>query len=101
MTDESQERPVQDAQRTLEGQVRELTRKNKALHKMLAEQADRVRSLEASLESERADPNDDYVMLGGKAHPIIGNFRADNTFVEVKRGHCPEGITLIAIDKVH
>lgn len=41
------------------------------------------------------------VVVDGVVHPSIGSFRADNTFVEVKRGHCPEGVTLIAIDKQH
>lgn len=41
------------------------------------------------------------VFFRGVAYPIIGDFRADNTFAEVKRGHCPEGVTLVAIDRPH
>lgn len=43
----------------------------------------------------------DYVSWRGEVHQIIGDFRADNTFAEVKRGHCPEGVTLLAIARPH
>lgn len=46
-------------------------------------------------------PTGDYVSFKGEHHKVIGDFRADNTFSEVKRGHCPEGVTLIAIEKQH
>lgn len=41
------------------------------------------------------------VLIDGVSQSVLGDFRADNTFAEVKRGHCPEGVTLIAIDKKH
>ena len=41
------------------------------------------------------------VTIDGQVQNVIGDYRADNTFVEVKRGFCPEGVTLIAIDKIH
>lgn len=41
------------------------------------------------------------VAIDGVTQTVIGNFRADNTFAEVKRGHCPEGVTLVAIDRPH
>lgn len=41
------------------------------------------------------------VFLDGEAHEVIGVFRADNTFTDVKRGYCPEGATLVAIAKPH
>lgn len=92
-----------------------------ALEKTLATKATRLEKLEAaaaegrelratiqrvSAERDglaarvRADSEGDYVSLDGQVHPIIGVFRADNTFTEVKRGHCDEGVTLVAIPKV-
>lgn len=48
-----------------------------------------------------AAPAGDAVVLGGVRHAILGTFRADNTFAPVKQGFCEEGITLVAIAKVH
>lgn len=62
----------------------------------------RKRADKAEGQLRRATPaqDGDRVVLGGQIHRVINCFRADNTFVEVKRGHCDEGITLVAIDKV-
>lgn len=42
-----------------------------------------------------------YAMFQGQTYKIVGDYRADNTFVPVKQGYCDEGLTLLAIDKVH
>lgn len=70
------------------------------LEKRLKIAAAAVRKYEATLGvREAAAPVGDRVVLGGLNYAIAGTFRADNTFVEVKRGHCEEGITLVAINK--
>lgn len=46
-------------------------------------------------------PKGNFAVLDGTTYPIIGDFRAGNTFEEVKKGNCPEGVTLLAIDKAH
>lgn len=46
-------------------------------------------------------PSGDYVVFKGETHQIIGDFRADANFDQVKKGHCDEGITLIAIARLH
>lgn len=76
---------------------RELTDvKNK--HEFQRKRADK---LEAQLKRTAPEsPRGDHAVVGGKSYPIVGSFRADNTFVEVKKGHCDEGLTLLAIDKV-
>ncbi len=61
----------------------------------------RLQRKSAEDEAASARPSGDYVQFRGATYDIIGDFRADNTFAEVKRGHCPEGVTLIAIDKTH
>lgn len=66
--------------------------------------ADLTRKLDealAKLAEKVLEVPSDSVSFMGNTYRIIGDFRADNTFVEVKRGHCPEGVTLLAIDKVH
>ena len=74
---------------------------------------DRVKSFEAEVldfetKREKSSQGPDAlvgdggsVFWNGEYHQVIGTYRADNTFVEVKRGHCPEGVTLIAISKSH
>lgn len=78
------------------------TKRADDLEKRLKIAAAAVRKYEAARgQLEVAAPTGDRVVLGGLDYMITGTFRADNTFVEVKRGHCEEGVTLIAIDKVH
>jgi hypothetical protein len=70
-------------------------------------QKKRAGKLEAALKdlstsAKAASPTSGIVVIvDGVTQTVIGDFRADNTFVEVKRGHCPEGVTLVAIDKRH
>ena len=66
-------------------------------------EADLARVLHTHAEDEAVNqvPTGDYASFGGTTYAIIGDFRADNTFAEVKRGYCPEGITLLAINKPH
>lgn len=78
----------------LEAQLRDA----QGRHEFQRKRADRA---EAKLKSQPAAASSkDCVLLDGAAYDIIGTFRADNTFVEVKRGHCDEGTTLVAIKKV-
>jgi hypothetical protein len=67
-----------------------------AKHEFQRKRADKA---EAKLKLAPGSPAGDHVVLEGRVYPIVGSFRADNTFVEVKRGHCDEGITLVAIQK--
>jgi hypothetical protein len=75
--------------------------------KALTQSLEAASSLSTDLVSEldslrnSASPKGTHVVLDGVRHDVIGAFRADNTFVEVKRGYCPEGVTLVAIDKKH
>lgn len=50
-------------------------------------------------EEVKEAPEENYVMLDGKRYSIRGMYRADNTFVDVKRGYCHEGNTLIEIER--
>lgn len=60
-----------------------------------------VEKLEKKLTASKAAPTGDVVYLGGVSYPVLSTHRADNTFAEVKRGHVGEGLTLVAIDKIH
>lgn len=77
------------------------TNRGDALQKQLDAANAQIKDLQAKAKKGAAAPPADGVYIGGTRHDIIGNFRADNTFVEVKRGHCPEGVTLVAIAKNH
>lgn len=101
--------------------IKELEDLLKSVEKTHAFQADRADKLEADLKAanekhnfqkKRADKLEAFsknappakgifVLIDGVQYESIGDFRADNTFVEVKRGHCPEGVTLVAINKQH
>ena len=68
----------------------------------LAGASKKIKLLEEQLKKQKsAVPTGDCVIFEGKTYEIKGHFRADNTFVEVKRGHCDEGCTLIAIARPH
>lgn len=100
-----------DAQDPRDARIADLEAKLKATSERLDFQKKRALKLEAALKelSERpaaAPPGAEErygfaVYLDGVRCQVLGDFRADNTFVEVKRGHCPEGVTLLAIDKIH
>jgi len=77
------------------------TKRADDLEKRLKVAAAAVRKYETARAAEAEATASDRVVLDGQEHRIIGAFRADSTFVEVKRGHCPEGVTLVAIDKTH
>jgi hypothetical protein len=71
-------------------------------HEFQRKRATRLESTLKDLQkpSEPIAPEGEIVFKG-QSYRVLGDFRADNTFAEVKRGHCPEGVTLIAIDKAH
>lgn len=111
-------KPAAEAPAPEVDQVAELTKKLKTetdkhafqkrradgLQKSLDEQQATIDTLRRDLAAKEATavrPPASAVVLDGEIHPIIGMFRADNTFNEVKRGNCPEGVTLVAIDKTH
>lgn len=63
---------------------------------------EKVIDLEKQLKAKgdkRKLPEGDFVVFGGLLYKITGNYRADNTFVEVKRGYCHEGSTLLSIER--
>lgn len=97
---------VDTAVLTHEQKIKELTDKVAALeadNAALAKSAEtQIDSLKLQLkERATAQPSGDYAVFGGVTYKIIGDFRADNTFSEVKKGHCDEGITLLAIERPH
>lgn len=71
------------------------------LENQLKDALSRVKQVEKkNLElAKSAAPEGDHVVFEGKTYAVKGAFRADNTFAEVKRGHCEEGCTLIAIER--
>ena len=78
-----------------DARIAELEKKNADLTKKLKEaKTEPVAAPPASLPSNA-------VFLDGVQYEIHGTFRADNTFSEVKRGHCEEGVTLVAISRPH
>lgn len=95
----------------IDGRIKELEAELKSVKDKFFTQKKRAEKAEALLKDLEKRPvtkvvsdpvgTNDCVILGGISWPIVGNFRADNTFVEVKRGHCHEGLTLIAINKQH
>ena len=94
----------------LKAQLSDLQDKFNAEAKTHAYQAKRADDLQVQLTAATAKgkaaptsptPKHDHAVVGGVVHRIIGNFRAGNTFEEVKKGHCPEGVTLLAIEKAH
>jgi len=96
---------------------------SKKLNEQLADRDARIKTLEAELKSlgekhsaqkKRADrleaqakeptepllPEKGVVVFVDRVRfASLGEFRADNTFAEVKRGYCPEGVMLVAIDR--
>jgi hypothetical protein len=100
-----------EKKQSADDRIKELEAQLQAVEATHTAQATRGDELEKKLKAAnaRADkaeaqakgPQGNHVILDGQCHKVIGVFRADNTFVEVKRGHCDEGVTLVAIDKVH
>ncbi len=72
-----------------------------SLQKKLSEAQAQIKKLESELKSKPVVPTGDYASFKGEIHTIIGDYRADNTFAEVKRGNCFEGVTLLAIERQH
>lgn len=73
---------------------------NKNLSIKLKQAEQEIAALNKKL-SKNKMPTGNYAVFNGTTYEIIGDYRADNTFAEVKRGNCDEGITLLAIQKVH
>ncbi len=75
-----------------------------SLKKKLDEANALVKMLQADLKKVKSlpqVPEGDYASFKGVIYNIIGDYRADNTFAEVKRGNCFEGVTLLAIERQH
>lgn len=53
------------------------------------------------VKATRELPEGDYASWKGEIYPIVGDFRADNTFHHVKTRDCDEGLTLLAIPRPH
>lgn len=91
----------------LEAQVKSLQAEVNELNEHADQISDgyesRVEKLQAALDRAKASGGQpsDGVYIGGERHEVLGTFRADNTFVAVKQGFCPEGVTLVAIDRAH
>ena len=87
----------------LEGLLAERVEDIEALTEDLKGADGKIAELEkAAKKSSRMQlPAGDYVSLGGVIHPVTATFRADQTFAEVRKGHCDEGVTLVAIAKLH
>ena len=83
--------------KALESELKGLNEKHSAQKK----RADRAEAQAKDLQSRSESPpaKGIVVYIDGVAHPSIGQFRADNTFADVKRGYCPEGVMLVAIDR--
>jgi chromosome segregation ATPase len=103
--------PVDDRTKELEAQLQAVEATHTAQAKRGDELERKLKDAQGKLEFQRkrADKlealaklaeESNFVALEGKSYPIKGVFRADSTFVEVKRGHCDEGVTLIAIDRI-
>lgn len=95
----------------LEGLLKEQTEKHlfqkkraDSFEKGLAGATARLDDCQSKIDQLQQSARDalvDAVVLGGVTYDITGTYRADNTFSEVKRGHCEEGVTLVAIGKPH
>lgn len=86
-----------------DAEIASLREKIEVKDKEIKDLSTQVKSLSSKKTTEKTvavEPVDStHVRVDGKNHKILGMFRADNTFVEVKRGHCHEGVTLVAIDR--
>lgn len=115
MAKETEEAPSQTGANTaqtdllikqLQTQLKDQTEKHNFQQKRanrLESDLNKEKMLNASLTvaTEKASPVHDCVVLDGIEYDVVATFRADSTFVEVKRGHCNEGVTLVAIGKPH
>lgn len=110
-TDKTDKEPavVDTAVLTPEQKIKELTEQvaslqaaNEALAKETGEQ---IESLKQKLKKKEpaapAAPEGNYAVFEGQTYKITGDFRADSTYSEVKKGHCHEGVTLLAIERPH
>jgi len=116
VTDEGPEiTPVKDAGKPsaedkkiadLEAKLEKAQADNKALRKKNAELTE---ELEAAGEAAAllaatnlsTCPEGDHAVFKGVAYPIVGDYRADNTFHHVKTRDCDEGLCLLAIPRPH
>lgn len=99
MANESETQDPRDAR------IAQLEAELKSASGKLDLQRKRAEKLEAMLRTQKSESlpirSGFEVRVDGVEYHVLGDFRADNTFAEVKRGHCPEGVTLVAIDKPH
>lgn len=101
---DNEKKLTEDRIKELEAQLQAVEATHTAQAKRGDELEKRVKDLNAKLKvseaHQTARPTGNHVVLAGKTYAVLDTFRADNTFVEVKKGHCDEGITLVAIQKV-
>jgi len=85
--------------KTLEAELKSLGEKHSAQKK----RADRLEAQAKAVADEPTEPllpeKGVVVFVDRVRFASLGEFRADNTFAEVKRGYCPEGVMLVAIDR--
>ena len=108
---------LEDAFRAAQDRIEELQGVNAGLKSTLVElkkivdsQADAIKGLveqndELHSEIDRIGKagrlEGDYASWKGEIYPIVGDYRADNTFHHVKTRDCEEGLTLLAIPRPH
>ena len=105
MADSKEPAPVdpRDLQiQQLQAEVQRLTADAAALGKASEKTIDGLQKrLRAATDVKAPASPRDVVYIGDVPHPILGLYRADNTFVEVKRGAVFEGSTLVNIERTH
>lgn len=83
----------------LETDLKSLNEKHLAQKKKADRLDGQVKELQGQVEVGSPIVPGFVVYIDGVAYPSIGQFRADNTFADVKRGYCPEGVMLVAINR--
>lgn len=87
---------------SLSKQVENLNSENDIIAKNADVKIDALKKKLREAQAASAVPTQgDIVYLGGVAYQVLGTYRADNTFAEVKRGYVNEGSTLVNIAKEH
>jgi Tfp pilus assembly protein FimV len=69
------------------------------LKKQLKDAEAKTHDTERKLKAAKSAPTGDVVLLGGKSWAVKGTVRASDALEEVRRGHIPEDVTLVIIDK--
>lgn len=77
-----------------------LKQRLEAAEKDVSFQANKIADLEKKLKSSKAAPTGNVVFLDGKTWPIKGTVKAKFALDEVKKGHVPDDVTLVVIDRI-